>query len=289
MNPLWLTQIRSIIALEWKKTFFARRGLWIYLLALAPSAMFLMHSVLALRRAESGLGGSDSDPLTALNQDMRVFATVFQFFYLRLAIFFGCLGIFVNLIRGEMLDKTLHFYLLAPVKREVLIVGKFLAGLLAAVSIFTIGTALQLAFLLMRFDSATIVQYLVQTSGVQQLFAWLIVAALACLGYGSIFLAASLLVQNPIVPAAAVLFWEAINPILPTLLKKFSVIYYLKSLCPIPIAGDSDMPVVFALLVTNPKPISAVIAAASLLTLSLLSISIAAWASRRLEINYQAD
>ena len=42
-------------------------------------------------------------------EDRTVYAGIFQFFYLRLAIFFGCLGIFMNLFRGEMLDKTLHF------------------------------------------------------------------------------------------------------------------------------------------------------------------------------------
>lgn len=33
--------------------------------------------------------------------DREAFAGVFQYFYLRLAIFFGCLGIFINLFRGR--------------------------------------------------------------------------------------------------------------------------------------------------------------------------------------------
>ena len=41
--------------------------------------------------------------------------------------FFGCLGIFMNLFRGEMLDKTLHFWFLMPVRREVLLAGKYVA------------------------------------------------------------------------------------------------------------------------------------------------------------------
>ena len=79
-----------------------------------------------------------------LPQDSLIFATVFQFFFLRLAIFFGCVGIFTNLFRGELIDKSLHFYLLAPIRREVLVVGKYLAGLIATVVIFTTSTALQL-------------------------------------------------------------------------------------------------------------------------------------------------
>ena len=40
-------------------------------------------------------------------------------------------------------------------------------------------------------------------------------AALACVGYGSIFLAAGLLLRNPIIPAVVILFWENINNFLP--------------------------------------------------------------------------
>ena len=36
MTKLWWAQIKSVIRLEMKKTLFARRGLWIYVLALLP-------------------------------------------------------------------------------------------------------------------------------------------------------------------------------------------------------------------------------------------------------------
>ena len=48
MNPLWLTQIRAIVRIEMKKTFFAKRGLWIYLLAMAPVALFFAHSMVEI-------------------------------------------------------------------------------------------------------------------------------------------------------------------------------------------------------------------------------------------------
>ena len=49
MNPLWIAQIKAVIRLELRKTFFARRGLWIYLLALAPVAMFTMQALIEMR------------------------------------------------------------------------------------------------------------------------------------------------------------------------------------------------------------------------------------------------
>ncbi len=93
-------------------------------------------------------------PIIDFEEDRQVFAAVFQYFYLRLAIFFGCLGIFMNLFRGEMLDKTLHFWFLAPARREVLLAGKYLAGLIAAVVIFTAGASLCFGAMLWPQDPA---------------------------------------------------------------------------------------------------------------------------------------
>ncbi len=36
MTRQWLAQTRAVMRLELKKTFLARRGLWVYLLAWAP-------------------------------------------------------------------------------------------------------------------------------------------------------------------------------------------------------------------------------------------------------------
>jgi hypothetical protein len=366
MNRLGWTQIRAIVRIEMRKTFFAKRGLWIYLLAFAPVALFLTHSLVEIhqhgarrqmalknsrplteydfraisagmsrdevierlgeppisrsrsRRVRTGRNaytivpgetlrysdGNDELVLTiengavtgigrisgiSLGQDSYIFAGVFQFFFIRLAIFFGCLGIFMNLFRGEMLDKSLHFYLLTPVRREVLMLGKYLAGLLAATVIFSVSTSLQLFALLLQFDASTIAQYLDQNHGTSQMAAYLGVTVLACIGYGSIFLAAGLLFRNPIVPAAAVLIWEAANPVLPALLKKISVIYYLKSLCPVEISLDPGMPPLFALLASNPEPVSRYIAIFGLLGLSVVVLFAAAKRVRRLEINYGTD
>src|ERR1700722_8870115 len=42
---LWWAQIRAVIRLEMRKTFFAKRGIWVYLLALAPAALFTADSI----------------------------------------------------------------------------------------------------------------------------------------------------------------------------------------------------------------------------------------------------
>ena len=113
------------------------------------------------------------------------------------------------------------------------------------------------------------------------------VTALACIGYGSVFLAAGILLRNPIVPAAIILVWEASNSFLPAVLQKVSVIYYLKSLCPIDVPPQVKPP--FALLTVNPDPISPMIAIPGLLLVSAVVLLLASLRIRHMEISYGTE
>lgn len=226
--------------------------------------------------------------LIDFGEDRLVFAGIFQYFYLRLAIFFGCLGIFMNLFRGEMLDKTLHFWFLVPARRDVLLAGKYLAGLIAAVSIFTAGAAVCFLVMLWPQEAAELAAFW-PDPGLSHLFWYGAAAALACVGYGSVFLAAGLLLRNPIIPAVVILFWENVNSFLPAALQKLSVLYYVQSLCPVPAPMDSDAPLLIRLLVAPAAPPSTEVAVVGLLGLTALVLWAAARAVRRLEINYSTD
>jgi hypothetical protein len=217
-----------------------------------------------------------------------IFATSFQFYYLRLAVFFGCVGIFVNLFRGEMLDKSLHFYLLTPMRREVLLSGKYLAGLLATIVIFTSSTALQWFAVLLQFGQSALFNFFAGPGG-SQLCIYLGVTALACVGYGSIFLTVGLLLRNPIIPAAVVLIWESINPFLPAALKKISLIYYLQSLCPVTASQDNNLPALIKFLISPADPPAPIIAIVCVIILTFFMLGVACLLARRLEINYSID
>ena len=234
------------------------------------------------------LKNKNDQSLATLEEDTQVFAGVFQYFYLRLAIFFGCLGIFMNLFRGEMLDKTLHFWFLTPVRREVLLVGKYGAGLVAAAVIFGGGTILAYFAMLSGLDAAEVQAYW-HGAGVRHLFWYWAAAVLGCVGYGSVFLAAGLLLRNPIVPAAVILLWESINGFLPAMLQKLSILYYLQSLCPLPAPTDPGMPALARLLLAPAEPASAVWAVVGLLGVTALVLWVASRAVRRLEVNYSTD
>jgi len=277
MKYLWLLQIGAVVRLEMRKTFFARRGLWIYLLAILPLLIFAGHSFIMIR----------SHRPCDFGEDTNIFATVFQILDMRLTIFFGCLGIFMNLFRGELLDRSLHYYFLAPIRREVLLLGKYLAGLIAALLIFTTSTVVQWIAMYAHFPMQTVQAYLNGGNGWSHLMAYVAVTMLACVGYGSVFLAAGALFRNPIIPAVAVLVWEGLNPFLPSLLQKFSVIYYLKSLCPIEVPPQVGPP--FSFLAVNADPVSPAIAIPGLLLFTALVLVIAGFQVRRMEINYGTE
>jgi hypothetical protein len=227
-------------------------------------------------------------PTMTLANLLIIFATQLQLYFVRLAIFFGCAGVFTNLFRGEMLDKSLHFYLLAPVPRPILVLGKYLAGLAATSVIFSLSTALQFAAMLRGFDETSVSRYL-QSGGWDHLFSYMSVAALACAGYGSIFLAAGLLTNNPTVPAAVILIWESVNAFMPGTLKLASILFYLQSLCPIAAPPDRGMPPFLRALLAPAEPtgvLTSIVAIGIVVSVVLLAGSFRA---NSLEINYSAD
>jgi len=84
------------------------------------------------------------------------------------------------------------------------------------------------------------------------------------------------------------LIWEAVNPFLPTLLQKFSVIYYLKALCPVDIPTPPGTPALLAF--SSPIPIPCRPGChpgrchRALLVLYVSSLQV-----RRMEINYTSE
>lgn len=275
MKRLWWDQIKAVMRLELRKTFFARRGLWIYFIAALPVLLFSVYAMTARRYDQA--------------EDAGMFASVFQFFFLRLVVFFGCLGIFMNLFRGEVLDHSLHFYFLAPIRREVLTAGKFLTGLVATSVIFGLSEALQSLAFAWHFPPAVRDLYLYQNHGFENAVIYLGVTILACVGYGAFFLIAGMLFRNPILPTAGILIWETANPFLPSILKQFSVIYYLKALCPVDVPVAPGTPAVLALLVSNPDPISKPLAILGLIIVASIALFLSSLQVRRMEINYTSE
>ncbi len=234
------------------------------------------------------LASVNINSLLNFEEDREIFAGVFQFFYLRLAIFFGCLGIFMNLFRGEMLDKTLHFWFLAPARREVLLAGKYGAGLIASAAIFAGGALLCFGVMLWTHHPVEVQAYW-HNAGLGHAFWYVTASVLGCIGYGSVFLAAGLLMRNPIIPAAVILGWEGINGFLPEILQKASVLYYLQSLCPVPAPLEKNTPAILQLLLVPAEPASRIGAIVGLLAVTAVVLWIARLAILRMQVTYSTE
>jgi hypothetical protein len=244
--------------------------------------------VARLQFVDGALDSWHTAELVDFTEDRAVFAGIFQYFYLRLAVFFGCLGMFMYLFTGEMTNRTLHYWFLAPARREVLLAGKYAAGLVASSVIFGGGALLAFAAMVWPQDAVEVQAYW-NSGGMAHAFWYASAAALGCLGYGSVFLALGVYLRKPIIPAAMILVWESINGILPHALQKISVLYYLQSICPVPAPMDNDTPMLIRLLAAPAAPASRPAAMLGLLVVTALVLWFAGRAVRQMEISYGAE
>ena len=158
---LWLRQIRAIVGLELQKNFLSRRSILIYLIAVLPLLPLL---ILAVVRPP----GNEFD----FNNLGKIYAVFYHGLILRTVIFFGCAWIFMNLFRGELVDRSLHYYFLSAVKREVLVTGKYLSGLITSIVLFTATTVVAMLLLYFPHFSSQSARYFTEGRGLGQLLAY---------------------------------------------------------------------------------------------------------------------
>ena len=268
---LWLRQIAAIMRLELKKNFFGKRAFLVYLLAFMPVGLFSLIAILP-PAARDWLDFAQYPVL---------FSVIYNALILRTVVFFGCAWIFMNLFRGEIVDRSLHYYFLSAVRREVLITGKYISGLVTAAVLFVGVTVVSMLLMFFPHFYSASMRFFFEGAGLTQLLTYAGITILACIGYGAFFLVVGLFVRNPIIPALALYGWEWINFLLPPLLKKISVIHYLNSLTPVPI---SEGP--FAVIA---EPTPAYISVPGLLIVTAIVLIAAGTRIRHMEIRYGGD
>src|SRR2546421_3475369 len=265
---LWLRQIGAIMRLDLKKNFFGKRSLLVYLLAAMPIGLLILVEII------NPLGRTS-------NQFLSIYSIFYNSMILRTVVFFGCAWIFMNLFRGEIVDRSLHYYFLSAVRRDVLMAGKYFSGLVTAVILFSVVTVVSMLLTFFPHFYSASMRFFLDGPGISQLFTYVGITILACIGYGAFFLIVGLFFRNPITPALLLYGWEWLNFLLPPLLKKISVIHYLNSLVPVPV---SEGP--FA-VVAEPTP--AWLSVPGLLIVTALVLFVAGSRIRRMEIRYGGD
>jgi len=269
-----IRQVLAVQALELRKRFIGKRSIPVYLIALIPlmmfGARFLMIRVFHF---------AELDPPA---HDRVVYAMLFRTLILRFVVYFGCVFVFVPLFRGDILDRSLHYYFLAPIRRQTLTLAKYLSGLTASLILFNIVTATTWMIMNFTLGPAVLTEQLTSLHGLFELGGYLLVTTLACIGYGAVFITAGVFFKNPIVPAVVILAWESINALLPPVLKKVSVIHYLESLCPVSIPPESGIAILA-------DPASPWVAIPGILGLAAVLLYLAMNKVRRLEILYGVE
>src|SRR5712692_5679889 len=180
---LWLRQIRAIFRLEMRKNFLGKRSILIYLLALLP--IFMLGSLVLV-----------TTPTRNFANLGRVFAWIYGGLILRTVVFFGCAWIFMNLFRGELVDRSLHYYFLSSCRREVLVVGKYLSGLVTSIILFVTVTVVAMLLLYFPHFSGESARFFFEGAGLSQLLTYAGITILACIGYGAFFLVVGLFFRN---------------------------------------------------------------------------------------------
>lgn len=267
---LWLRQIRMILRLEVKKNFWGKRALLIYLLSAIP-VLIMFVLVFFVPNAEI-----DIDRHWSAAQEL--FGNIFGALILRTIVFFGCAWIFMNLFRGEIVDKSLHYYFLCPLRREVLVAGKYISGFFVSALLFSLTTAGSLFLLYYGRGYPANIDYLVDGPGMGQVLTYIGITILGCLGYGAIFLVIGLFFRNPIFPALLVYGWEWLNFLLPPVLKKISIVHYLHTLSPVPM---NEGPLATIATTTSPW-----VSVPSMLIFTILVLYMASRRIRKMEIRY---
>ncbi|HAJ76022.1 MAG TPA: hypothetical protein DCM64_06160 [Gammaproteobacteria bacterium] len=268
---LWMRQLVAIFRIEFGKSFFSRRAFACYVLALLPILIF---AVAAFEEGDARGG----PVFESIENAREIFGYIYSALILGTVVFLGSASIFTTLFRGEILDRSIHYYLLTPVRREVLVTAKYLAGLSCGFVLFGLCTIICFVLLYLPFGMGQLVSDLTSGIATQQLGQYLGITLLACMGYGSVFMATGLLFRNPLIPIVLIAGWETTHFILPPALKIFSIIYHLKGLLPIPM-DEGPLAVIVA-----PPPVW--VSIFGMIGLCLLTVTATIFLLKHLEVKY---
>jgi ABC-type transport system involved in multi-copper enzyme maturation permease subunit len=274
---LFKRQLAGILRLELRRSLLGRRALGLYFLAFAPVLLIALWAATPLpQKLYEG-------PAQTANQ----IAILFQF-YLRFSIYLSALLMFMSLFRNELLERSLHYYFLTPVRREVLVAGKYLAALFSAWIAFFIGTVALYLLSCVPWGLGELGRYLFRGPGLANLTAYVVTALLAVAGYGAVFMLVGQYFKNPVIPGLVIWGWELINPLLPATLKKVSVVFYLQSFYPVP-PPESASGWLFELFRVLAEPPAAWASVLGLIVFTGLVILASGWRARNMEVVYGDD
>jgi ABC-type transport system involved in multi-copper enzyme maturation permease subunit len=267
---LWRLQLAALVRLEFARLLHPG-SVGLAILAVLPAVFILMHVIF------------DRGPCE-VDRETQILAGLFQFFLLRVGLFLGCMASFGGMFRREVMQRTLHHLFLAPMRRELLVFGRFAGAWMTVFLVFSAGWILATATMYGHSGPAGW-EFLRHGPGLSHLASYLGILALGTLGFGAVFMAVGLTFRNPAVPAVALLAFETFSGLLPGWLQRLSVTFYLKPLLPL-LLPDEGPVALFSFVV---EPVTPAVAVVGLCCFALLVLVLASWRVRRLEVNYSNE
>lgn len=266
-------QMLAAIRLQAGRILLQRRALGVWVLALLPALIMVPWVIFELVRP-------DGEVIT-VGQSTEDYADMFQGLMLLFVVLFGSLSVFSNLVRREILERTLHYSFLIPMTRRDLLLSKYLGGVAAFGFLVALSTTLSYFAIYVPAGWPAMSSFFFGGPGFGHWLSYLFVAFLGVVGYGAVFLLFGLLFKKPAIAGIALFAWEIGNFLMPPLLKRLSVMHYLKNLTPVPVDEGP-----FAVLADAPNPVLSVL---GLLILSGVLFALSIWKLRRTEVLYGED
>jgi ABC-type transport system involved in multi-copper enzyme maturation permease subunit len=213
-SPL-LPSTRRIFDLALGQMLWGRRTT---LMALAAAAPILLAIVTRLTLASG----------TALLQvngrridSEAVFATAMSLLYMRFIV--PAIGVFygTSLIADEVEEKTITYLFARPIPRAAIVLGKYLAYVLCALSVVLPSAAVVFMVMVPFEDMAVLFRTFIGNLGV---------LALGLMTYGALFLWTGAMFRRPLVGGLVFVFgWEQLAVVLPGYVGRLTIAHYLQA------------------------------------------------------------
>jgi ABC-2 type transport system permease protein len=211
-----VTMVGAVVRLGLQQLLRSKRTIVFALLGLFPPVLSLLFALLrSIPRLHINATGFDF-----FSQLMLVF--YLQFLLILVALFYGS-----ALINSEVEDRTLTYLLLRPVRRPMLVLGKYITYLIVALGILL--PSMGLSYLILELSDGL--------GGIARHFPYLLwdlgVMVLGAMAYGAFFMFLGTALKRPVmVGLFFTILWEWTITHVPGRFGKFTILHYLLSLFP---------------------------------------------------------
>ncbi len=232
-QPSLVTAVLRVFDLSIGQMLWSRRTIFLLLVVSAPVALGIIVRVLTstLIGGAVRLGGS------AIVAGPSIFGLFIWMAYLRFIV--PILGVFygTSLIADEVEDKTITYLFTRPISRGAVLLGKYLAYLVATAFV-VLPSVMLLYFIVVPTGGGSL------TEAFPALVKDLGLLGLGLAVYGAVFAWVGSQFKYPLVTGLVFAFgWEQFIPLIPGYLKRLTVVYYIQGLVPHAMPQDSALSV----------------------------------------------